>query len=251
MVSGPTSVGGSSMVRFRPDPGEPAVRLAAPPEQTALLVASQEQRNETRLRSRAISRGEDVLYSNRTFTLGLGLSSPVYNGGLTTLVSRADSNGFLPDQVLAGAGNNQARETDEAEEEEDDSAFSPQSLLKESDEPTEEELEQEEQELKNEDTRLSQNLARALMEQNRALENGDRVQLQQSRRKEQQLTREIENNEKEKREIELEKLEARMKDMHLSLGQAMEDNAAAAMGILDVMFGLDKERNLNLMPEPG
>ncbi|HQO34659.1 MAG TPA: hypothetical protein PLG59_08365 [bacterium] len=75
-------------IRFTPDPGEPAVDVTATPQQTALLVTAQEQRNETRLRTQALLRGEDVLYSHRTFTLGNRNGYPVYNAGLTTVVSR-------------------------------------------------------------------------------------------------------------------------------------------------------------------
>ena len=39
-------------------------------------MTAQEQRNETRLRLQALARGEDVIYSNRTFTLGLQRSQP-------------------------------------------------------------------------------------------------------------------------------------------------------------------------------
>ncbi len=237
MVSGPTAISGSPMVHFRPDPGEPAVRLAAPPQQTALLVASQEQRNETRLRSRSIAQGEDVLYSNRTFTLGLGSGSPVYNGGLTTVVTRPDNNGFLPDQTLRPVAEEESAAEETQSDEEDESSLAAQSLTEETNEKSEEEIEQEEQELENEDSRLNQNLTRAFMEQNRAIENGDIVQFEEARREQLQLTRELEENEKEQRELELEKLEAKMEEFQQITGEALEDNASSAMGILDVMFG--------------
>ncbi|RJP34170.1 MAG: hypothetical protein C4527_02670 [Candidatus Omnitrophota bacterium] len=241
MVSGPTSVNSSPVIRFRPDPGEPAVRLAAPPEQTALLVASQEQRNETRLRSRAIARGEDVIFSKRTFTLGIDSSSPVYNGGLTTVVSRPDANGFLPDQVLQPIIKEQGVAPGETEKEDDESPLDTESLLAQADQPTEEEIEQEKQELENEDSRLNQNLTRAILEQNRALENDDAVQFEQARRKQSQVAREMEENERDLREVELEELKTKMEEFQQSADDALQDNIGIAAGILDVMFGWSRE----------
>ncbi len=248
MVSGPSAVGSTPIINFRPDPGEPAVRLSAREPQTAGLVAGQELRNETRLRLRAIARGDDVLFTNRTFTLGLGQTSPVFQAGLTSVVTRSDPNGAAPNQRFAPtpAGGNQeaqqseeGRQTGEAEETEEDNPLEPKSLLEgEATEKTEEELEQEERDLESEDSRLERNLAQARLQQERALELGNLNQLQRAQREEEELEREQDELDKELQQVELDRLEKQLEETLGATNQAITDNLEAAIGPLDVLFGL-------------
>lgn len=89
----------SPTIRFRPDPGEPAVRLSAPANQTAQLVTGQEQRNETRLRSRALVKGDEVIFSRRSFTPGVEGGDMAVTSGLTTVSFREGAN--RPDAEFA------------------------------------------------------------------------------------------------------------------------------------------------------
>ncbi len=82
----------SPTIHFRPDPGEPAVRLSAPANQTAQLVTGQEQRNETRLRSRALVKGDEVIFSRRSFTPGVEGGDLAVTSGLTTVSFREGAN---------------------------------------------------------------------------------------------------------------------------------------------------------------
>lgn len=240
MVSGPGPIGRVPTINYRPDPGEPAARLSAPQTQTAGLVTLQEQRNETRLLSRALSAGEDVLYSKRTFTLGVGEQSPVFNAGLTTLISRKDPNGFLPDRQVELNPQNRIQTIPEPEEEED-TRTSALADPEEAVEPTDEELEQDQRELENEDSRLDRNLTQARLTQENALERRDAVQLQQAARQENKIERRAEDNEKEQRRIELEQFEKQMEDTQDTAAGAVQSNLSSALGFLDVMFGLGRE----------
>lgn len=243
MVSGPTSVPiqppASNTIRYRPDPGEPAVKLSAQETDSAILVHAQEQRNETRLRSQAIARGEDILFSRRTFTLGLGQQSPIFNGGLTEVITRTDSNGFIPDQPLVDTEGPQ-RPLQPAEEESNrtEQEAEQEEALQSSAEPTLEELEEDEQNLELEESRLERNLDRARLEQEEALQQADEPQLREARREERQIEREQREIEQEQRQVEIEKFEEQLEDfLDASIG-AVEESAAAAIGMLDVMFGL-------------
>lgn len=244
MVSGPSPISAftpAPTVRFRPDPGEPAATLSAREQQTALLVSNQEQRNETRLRAQAVARGEDVLFSNRTFTIGVGDQSPVFNGGLTTVQTRTDSNGFVPDTILAPEDEEEESQLRVGEEDEEEPAAAFQDALANSTEPSEEELESEEQALDNEEARLERNLTRATLEQEEALQENDPVQFEQARREEQQLEREQEEIEDEQREVELERLEEQLEELVTATGGAIEDSANAALGIVGVLFGTNQD----------
>lgn len=256
MVSGPGGVSSlqyqpQQQINFRPDPGEPAVRLSAPPQQTAGLVSSQEQRNETRLLLRALTEGDDVLYSKRTFTLGLGGNSPVFSAGLTTLVSRDDPNGFAPDQTI-GAVASQAElrgslEADtESEEEEEANPLSSEeetSPLFGAAEEDEDELESEETEIENEDQRVERNLSIAQLEQQQAVRNGDPVQAEQAERDLKRLEREAEEVDKEKKDNEQKQLELRLQELQGTANDAIEDTLEAALGVVGVLFGLGEDRN--------
>lgn len=244
MVSGPSAIGPPPVIRFRPDPGEPAARVAAPETQTAALVTAQEQRNETRLRNQALARGEDILFSNRTFNLALGNISPVYSGGLTTVVTRPDANGFAPDNAIAVPG--QGERTTEAEESQggspvEDEARAVPENPEDATEPTEEELEREDQTLSNEESRIERNLTRAQLEQDRALEQADGVQFAQAQREETQLEREQEEVAQEQRDIELERLQRQLNNILETADDAIQGSLNAASGVLDVLFGLGRE----------
>lgn len=252
MVSAPGGVGNvfaaqrQEQIRFRPDPGEPAVRLAAPPQQTALLVSAQEQRNETRLRSRAILEGNDVVFSNRTFTLGLGPNSPVYNAGLTTVKFREDPNGVLPDRTFVLESNRDEEpsgplDIGEAEEEGDEGETGGLETLGEAREEDEEELRREELDLRNEDRRLERNLEIAMREREQALRSGDTLRAREEDRRAAQLEREQRELEEERRENELKRFEARLEETNQAAAEAILDNLGAAAGILGVLFGLPAE----------
>ncbi len=241
MVFGPAGVMTQPMMRFRPDPGEPAVRLTARPHESAGLVTAQEQRNETRLRLQALARGEDIIYSNRTFTLGVSGVSPVYNAGLTTVVSRVDENGFAPDNLQ-----NQAEEEDEQQvgqaEEETNNIF--EAIAPEETDPTqpsEEELQREELDLQNEDSRIERNLTRARLEKDQAAADRDPFDLEQTKREENRLARELEEIDREQRKVKLEKQAQQMEETQQTAANAINDNLAAASGLLNVMFGFGSE----------
>ncbi|MEW6235954.1 MAG: hypothetical protein AB1656_11245 [Candidatus Omnitrophota bacterium] len=240
MVNGPTAIGSSPQIHYRPDPGEPAVRLSAPPQQTAGLVTAQEQRNETRLRSRAIISGQDILYSKRTFTLSYGDGSPVYNAGLTTVVTRSDANGFLPDNPLqsADAQGNGGNGQEDGENVDAANGVQPASNPQQALQPTEDELNQTKQDLENDDARLARNLARAQLEQGQAMQSGNPIQFEQAQRKQQEIARQLEENEKDKREVELDKMAVKMQDALDSAGADVEENGNTVAGMLDALFGL-------------
>ena len=246
MVSAPGGISQSlspgQNIRFRPDPGEPAVRLSAPPQQTALLVSYQEQRNETRLRNRAVAEGNDVVFSKRTFTLGVGQGSPVYNGGLTTVYFREDPNGVLPNQNATAVQGEKNRITSAPEEDQAASNDNPPASMQEAVRPSPDELKAEAQELDNEDARLSRNLTGAVLEQNLAMQNGDTIEAQQAQRKMNQLARDLSDLNEEQRKNELDQLEARMQDaLNSPTGDVLNttpNNAPSASDILGVLFGL-------------
>ncbi|MBZ0258837.1 CCDC90 family protein [bacterium] len=249
MVSGPSALSGNSLIRYRPDPGEPAARLTAPETQTALLVTSQEQRNETRLRAQAIARGDDVVFSNRTFTLGVGNYSPIYNGGLTTVSTRSDANGFAPDSVPVATATDEPSQTEDEPVEEEARAVpeDPQEAA----EPTEEELQQEQQNLDNEESRLERNLTRAQLEQDQALQSADGVQYQQAERDQAQIEREQDDLDREKRQNELDQIDQRLQDSLDTATSALLGSANAASGVLDILFGLNSPTTIaNTAPTP-
>lgn len=262
MVSGPGGVSSlqyqpQQQINFRPDPGEPAVRLSAPPQQTAGLVSSQEQRNETRLLLRALTEGDDVLYSKRTFTLGVGNNSPVFNAGLTTLVSRDDPNGFAPDQTISAvASQSELRDSLEAEAESGEEEDETTPLSTEEDtspllgavEEDEDELESEETEIENEDQRVERNLSIAQIEQQQAVRNGDPVQAEQAERDLKRLEREAEEVDKEKKENEQKQLELRLQELQGTASDAIEDTLESALGIVGVLFGLGEDNNQDENP---
>lgn len=244
MVSGPTALSSTytppDQVRFRPDPGEPAVNLSAKEHNTAVLVHAQEQRNETRLRAQALARGEDILYSNRTFTLGLGSLSPVFNSGLATVVSRvSDSNipAITPNQA---AEDEQANEAAEEGDDTQEPALSLRNPLVTDDEESQD-IEREKQELDNEQARLERNLDIARLKQQQALQQGNPAQFEQARREEAELEREREEVDRDKREAELKEMELMLQEALEMSGGAIQQNANAAIGLLDALFGLDPE----------
>lgn len=242
MVSGPTSIHSAPIMHFRPDPGEPAARLASPESQSAGLVTLQEQRNETRLRMRAMSQGEDIVYSNRTFSLGIGGSSPTVNGGLTTVVTKPDGNGYLPDSVfkLQAPQNQEPRETEPTtfQQEENQSSQSSAHNIQSAVQSTPEELEQKKQDIDSENRQLERNLLRAQLEKDRAYQNNNAVQAQQADRKQTNLVQKIVKNEEEIRAVEQEKIQQEKQDSQSNnIGQILSDRVAAATSVLGGMIG--------------
>lgn len=188
-------------MHFQPDPGEPAVRLSAKESESAGLVTLQEQRNETRLRLRALSQGEDIVYSQRTFNLGIGQNSATVSSGLTTVVTRTDSNGYLPDSVVqmeVGDGEHAPVYPAPASRAEAQAAPRNSSSI---DQPSEKELNQEEQNLETEKNQLERNLLRAQFERDQYRQNGNAVLAENAEQKQRLIEREIEKNEKEKRSV--------------------------------------------------
>ncbi len=242
MVSGPSAISGNSLIQFRPDPGEPAARLKAPETQTALLVTAQEQRNETRLRAQAVARGDDIVFSNRSFTLGVGNLSPIFNGGLTTVTTRSDPNGFRPDiQPTASSNETEPTEDEPVEQEARAVPEDPEEATQ----PSEEELQREELTLDNEESRLERNLTRAQVEQEEAIQSADPVQFQQAEREQAQLERDQQELDREKSQNELEQLEQRLENFLDDAGDAIQGSADAAAGVLDVLFGLSNQNTLD------
>lgn len=241
MVSGPTSISSAPVMHFRPDPGEPAARLSAKESQSAGLVTLQEQRNETRLRMRAMSQGEDIIFSQRTFSLGLGSNSPTVNGGLTTVVTKPDRNGFLPDTVYQPQApqsnqSNSSEETDETTPE-SQTAEGTSEDIQSAAQPSKEELDQKKTDVESENRQLERNLLRAQLEKDRAYQNGDAVQAQQADQKQADLERKIEDNEEEKKKVEQEQALEESKDFQQNTGQILSENVAAASSVLGVLLG--------------
>jgi predicted ATP-dependent endonuclease of OLD family len=248
MVSGPSPIGSIPILNYTPDPGEPAARLSAPQTQTSSLVTSQELRNETRLRRQAVNNGEDIIYSNKSFDLTLGKMSPVYNAGLTTVVTRPDGNGFLPDiqAVISPVQQEEDKQpqalqdTENADNPEEDNPLGTPGMdaLQKELLPSEEELDEEKQELANEDERLQRNLTQAAVEKDQALKTGDLFQFQSARREESLLERAQQQIDKQERQVEITKQEARLRDFQETSTHILSQNMEAAAGLLDVMFGL-------------
>lgn len=72
---------------YRLDPGEPGLRTQARASESALLVTAQEVRNQTRLISQAIARGEVVIEADSQYSPGIDGRFMSVRGGLTTVRS--------------------------------------------------------------------------------------------------------------------------------------------------------------------
>ncbi len=254
MSSGLTSISNTPVMHYRPDPGEPAVRLSAKEQQTAGLVTLQEQRNETRLRSRAMVRGEDVIYSNRTFSLGVGSVSPTYNGGLTTVVTRTDGNGFLPNTVVQQSASDEksADPTEEAENKENTDAMAsdPLTELQSAVQPTPEELDEKKQDIESENKQIERNLLKAQLEMDRAYQNGNPLQAQQADRKQTDLERQKEENEKEKRDIVQKQAQQKGEETGSGIGQIGKENLTNASSLLEILFGKEQDPQQPVLQYP-
>lgn len=252
-----TSQNGSSTVNFRPDPGEPAVRLSAPANQTALLVTAQELRNETRLRSRAIAQGDEILFTNRTFTQGGAGGDAAVVGGLTSLVFREGGNQpqVGPDgqdqisiseqarDALQGAQNEGADSTGElgAEEETDGQLASPLEEAREEGRPgqprDDSEIQEDQEETDQRQDRVETDIQEAEEREEDALTNGSVLEAQQARAEQAQLQLEEREVERDKNQLELERLENRLQEANQNLTSTLEDNVRAAAGPLAALFG--------------
>jgi hypothetical protein len=211
------------------------LRLSAPQHQTALLVTYQEQRNETRLRQNAVRSGEDILYSVKTYDLRVGQASPVYEAGLTTVVTRPDTNGFLPDRaaVARREGETENPDTKDASPGGESSQAEEASQAN---QPTEQDLLEEEQILQNEDARLARNLAQAQLEKEQALAQGNVLQYQIVSRQESQLEQQKTEVEEQEQRNEQQKTEIQHSSKPRPSG-LVPSSPSATLGWAEVLFG--------------
>ena len=222
-------------IRYRPDPGEPAVDVTASPRQSAYLVTAQEQRNETRLRNRAILRGEEVLYSHRTFTQGYQNGKAVYNGGLTTVVSRKRQTNPLIEAAAQNRENNKVQATPDAQETAQPSSIK--DLLTEATEKDDQDIERDRQELNVQQGHIENRKERAAVDLKQAAEDGDLIQAQFAKQKMNELDRRENAIEREDNKMALEQFQSRLKDAQKLMQDAIQENAGAASKVLGVLYG--------------
>ena len=239
MVSGPTSIGNSvPIINYKPDPGEPAVRLSAPENRSAYLVINQELRNQNRLRAEALEKGEDIIYSNVSFHVTTGKNGPVFNSGLTTVVSKSKAQKESATYTKpVQSGNGQSSESTNNTNQ--TNALTPNSLSQ--SKPAEKQLQQQKQKIDNEDARLERNLTEARLTKEQALTTGNPLQFQNAKQKENQIEQDKEDITKEKRKNDQEQAQIRMM---VSNQQTDISPASPAQGLLDVMFGLGNNASI-------
>lgn len=231
------------VIRFKPDPGEPAVDVTASPRQTAYLVTAQEQRNETRLRNRVISRGEDILYSYRTFDQTYQDGSVVYTGGLTTVVSREHQasplRGSWTEPQEPGQENNEigARRDDEESEKPSPAEQTAMQATEES----ERDLEEDKRELGIQRGRVENRKEHAEAQLEQAAEDRNALQVQVAERKVSELERREDAIEREERKVELERLQERLERTQDVIGSAVMKNLGTASKILGVPHGREPD----------
>jgi hypothetical protein len=218
------------MIRFKPDPGEPAVDVTASPRQSAYLVTAQEQRNETRLRNRAILRGEQVLYSRRAFNQTYENGSVVYTGGLTTVVSRDRQASPLREaqaSAQAPASKDEETKTGRAQEKAQEPSLAEQFAAQAAGE-SEQDLAANTRELSIRKGDLENRKERAEARAARAADEGDTLQMQAAQREVNELERRGETIDREKRKVELQRLEERHKEAREAIGDVLAKNPGAA-----------------------
>lgn len=244
--------GGSPDINFRPDPGEPAVRLSAPANQTALLVSAQELRNETRLRSRALANGDEVLFSNRTFTPGVEGGDSAIVAGLTSVTFREGANRpdiGLQDQVTisdeardALVGN--PLETEGAGEDAENQTASPIEQAREEAEedadPTapreEKDIAEDEDIVEREREGVQNDREEAEREEEDGQREGSPVAVQQARAEQARLDLEERELDRQERRLDVEKLASRLRELNEGIGTALTGNADAAAGPLAALY---------------
>ena len=224
------SIAPPHIIRFKPDPGEPAVDVTASPRQSAYLVTAQEQRNETRLRNRAILRGEQVLYSRRAFNQTYENGSVVYTGGLTTVVSRdrpvspfrqAQASRQTPASEDEAAG--AVRAEDEGRESSPAKRFAAEAAQE-----SEQDLAADKRELSIRKGDLENRKERAETRAARAADQGDPLQLRAAQREAKELERRAEMIDREQRKVELQRMEARRREAREAVGDLPSANPSAA-----------------------
>ncbi len=224
-------------IRFQPDPGEPAVSVTATPRNTAYLVTAQEQRNETRLRNQALARGEDVLYSYRTFTFGYSNNSPIYSGGLTTVVSRSGKDNSLLHPEIQPAAQQQDNQSVGVASEEEEENTHPESIALQDTNKDEQDLQENRQDLRVQRARVTNQKERAENEANRAARQGDPVEYRQTQSEIRELDRRESEIRREERKVELQRFEKQLEETQQSLLHGIKENAGIAGRILGVRYG--------------
>ncbi len=244
----------SPVINFRPDPGEPAVRLAAPANQSALLVTAQEQRNETRLRSRAVVAGDQIIFSNRTFTPSVVGGDNAITAGLTTMVSRPGAN--QPETGLEQQPEGPPNPIDQAaedlqktEEEGQDSGQGQTSPLEEAQNtplnPDEDEIDADQQDVERERDTVENDLQEAERQESEAAQDGSALEVRQAQAEQARLELEDRELKREENQLEVEKQRQRQENLNQDLTSAIEGNLAAAMGPLAALFGTSEPKQNN------
>lgn len=241
---GAASYSDSQIIRYRPDPGEPAVRLAAPANQSALLVTTQEQRNETRLRAQAVVSGDQILFSNRTFTPGLVGGDQAITAGLTTIVTREGANLPNPETAYAVQGGrsltDKARDELEGQgdkEEQDETTPAENALAQTTDAGRQNEIEQDSDDIERELDDVESDRVEAEAKESEAAATGSLLEVQQSRAKQARLDLEEDRLEREKRQLELERFSRRIAEADEDLASVLDGSLAAAVSPLAALFG--------------
>jgi len=236
------------VIRFKPDPGEPAVDVTASPRQTAYLVTAQEQRNETRLRNRAILRGEEIIYSRRTFTQTYQDGAVVFTGGLTTVVSRPRQTNPVhrlsaqpqdPGPEGAGMGSLQRGETAEEGSPVRQAAIQ-------ATEKTQQDLAQVERELSTEQGRVENRKERAEAQLHQAAVDGDVLQMQSAARKLNELERREDAIQREERKVELEQIRLRREDGPGEVSSPAIGHHGPKAKIAGLLYSQDRVPNLSV-----
>lgn len=239
---GATSYNNSQVIRFQPDPGEPAVRLAAPANQSALLVTSQEQRNETRLRSQAVISGDQILFSNRTFTPSVVGGDQAITAGLTTIVTREGANQPNPEAAMAAQNDrsltDRARDVLEGNSEEEDQRTPAQdALVKTADANQQNAIDRDADEVDRELDQVESDREEAESKESEAAAYGSPLEVQQSRAEQARLELEESQLEREKRQLDLERFGQRVQEANEDFASVLEGSLAAATGPLAALFG--------------
>lgn len=225
------------IIRFKPDPGEPAVDVTASPRQTAYLVTAQEQRNETRLRNRAILRGEEVLYSHRAFSQTYQDGAVVYTGGLTTVVSRQRQANPIREWAgrLQEAAAQQNTPPDEPPGEQETDRLDDRQASIASTKETEQDLAQKERELNLQHDQVELWKERTKADLKEAAEEGDAARMRSAERKVDELERREHAIEREERKVELERFRQRLEDAQQTISKALLDNAGQPAKIIGLL----------------
>jgi hypothetical protein len=231
------------VIRFKPDPGEPAVDVTASPRQTAYLVTAQEQRNETRLRNRAVLQGDEILYSRRTFHQTYQNGAVVYTGGLTTVVTRERRGNPLHEATVQRQGSGrQDTGVGAVQGEEESQHSSPmRQIATDATKQTEQELAQYKRELSIQRVRVDNRRERAEAQLEQAVQDGDILQTQWAQREVDGLERREDAIKREEVKVEQERLQQRLEEAQSEVNTALPKDLGPAARSPGGLYGEERD----------